>query len=423
MDIKRKLELAAKHRLGLNIQDLENVEFIENVSYKNYNAIDGTIAVFIKPIYLTDNIRLSPLYPNIGVSEDGRVFDRFTLEELPVRLPDNDKFYATVANPWRAFERLSAYKIHRAVASAWIDNPDPATNYVVNHKDGIKINNVKDNLEWTTHKGNINHAMDNGLINTKLACLVNDLKLQQITEHKSVTSAAEYLNINQTTVTYAINSDRKSPTLISNRYEVKFKSDDSPWHHTELPKFTPNNRYRIDVEYPDGRKESFWNVSEFDYKFTNRKGAKSVSDTVWSIRRLYPDHKFHLVDQKPTRVIQLLNLETNELIETTSVSTAEELTLKSEFFIRKLITQNKTGVGGNYAIREKSDTPWEIPKTNPRRRLSAKVTNLTNGITEYFTSLSTIAKETGISKPTIRRCLSVNGEFRGFKFQLLDDNH
>lgn len=53
--------------------------------------------------------------------------------------------------------------VHRMVAETFIFNPDPMNKTDVNHKDGNKLNNSVDNLEWVSKSENSKHAYAIGL--------------------------------------------------------------------------------------------------------------------------------------------------------------------------------------------------------------------------------------------------------------------
>lgn len=67
----------------------------------------------------------------------------------------NNRGYLTVVI------RKKTHMLHRLVAQAFIPNPEGKP--FVNHKDGNKLNNRADNLEWCTARENNLHARETGL--------------------------------------------------------------------------------------------------------------------------------------------------------------------------------------------------------------------------------------------------------------------
>lgn len=62
--------------------------------------------------------------------------------------------------------------VHRAVAMAFIDNPDKKP--MVNHIDGCKLKNNASNLEWVTCSENHAHAYSTGLRQTNAKAMVGN---------------------------------------------------------------------------------------------------------------------------------------------------------------------------------------------------------------------------------------------------------
>lgn len=71
----------------------------------------------------------------------------------------NENGYCTV-NLFKD-NKIKIHKCHRLLMTAFVPNPEKKR--VINHKDGDKQNNHISNLEWSTHKENSIHAVQNGL--------------------------------------------------------------------------------------------------------------------------------------------------------------------------------------------------------------------------------------------------------------------
>lgn len=83
------------------------------------------------------------------------------------------------------------YFIHRLVAMHFVEGFQE--DLVVNHKDGNKLNNCSDNLEWVTHSENDIHAYENNLrhANNKRKIIKYDLQTNKIIdEYNSIKEAS-----------------------------------------------------------------------------------------------------------------------------------------------------------------------------------------------------------------------------------------
>ena len=93
--------------------------------------------------------------------------------------------------------------VHRLVAKLYIPNPENKPQ--VNHKDGNKLNNNVDNLEWVTNKENTIHAIKTGLQPIEEKSKVAKLKRSQvqfIKSHDEMTrkELADLFNISENTI-------------------------------------------------------------------------------------------------------------------------------------------------------------------------------------------------------------------------------
>ena len=110
---------------------------------------------------------------NYYISEDGKCFNQKTGKFLQGQISNSGYLNYNLTLAPDVKKRFYA---HRLVAQMYIPNPDNKPE--VNHKDGNKLNNFIENLEWSTSSENIQHSFDCGLRENNTVKIINIIKIK-----------------------------------------------------------------------------------------------------------------------------------------------------------------------------------------------------------------------------------------------------
>lgn len=141
-----------------------------------------------------------------SVSNLGRVKSNYANKERILKPTPDARGYLKV--DLRHGEKRKGMMVHRLVAFAFIENPDPENFKEVNHKDENKTNNCVDNLEWCDTKYNCNYGTRNqrkGENCKKRVCSVD--KNGNVTHYNSRNEAAELIGIDATSISKCLRSN------------------------------------------------------------------------------------------------------------------------------------------------------------------------------------------------------------------------
>jgi hypothetical protein len=156
---------------------------------ENWKAIDG------HPFYEVSDLgrvrSIDRVIEQPKAKGTGTVRRRLTGRVLKVQKCSNDYLFVVLG-------RGPMHLVHRLVAIAFIPGDRSLT---VNHKDGVRTNNVKTNLEWKTCGANIQHSYDE--LQRKQHAWTRRVVVGGV-EHESLCAAAQALGVTPGSVSSAV---------------------------------------------------------------------------------------------------------------------------------------------------------------------------------------------------------------------------
>lgn len=239
-----------------------------------------------------EEIRVIPGYSGYAVTDYGRVYSierQIALKQYPL-----DGYL--IVDAFRG-ANTQTLPVHRAVALAWVENPEPDRYRIVNHKDGTRTNNRADNLEWTDYSGNNYHAVDTGLRSDNIRCKVRDYQTGEVTAFSSMAQAKDYMGLPRDTGIHSL-YPKMYGALVEDRYEFRFEEDTKPWFYEGRTGPPISSRYMVCVTDQSGQTKEVYSNRMFlkEYGLYASPYGKSIPGLAKYGAELYPNLTFVVKD-------------------------------------------------------------------------------------------------------------------------------
>lgn len=140
--------------------------------------------------------RFIPGHPHLIISIDGLLYNLEIGEHIkPITRATG---YVTLPHgqPYLTKQR------HRLLAMCWKELPEGWESMEVNHINGVPGDDWPENLEWVTHSGNVNHAVETGLIKATDIAIADGNG--NVTRVKGYTAAEKVTGILRATIAYGL---------------------------------------------------------------------------------------------------------------------------------------------------------------------------------------------------------------------------
>lgn len=189
------------------------------------------------------NIVINNISTSYYITEDGKCYNKNTGKYLKGQENyKNGYFSYIITMPDGSKTRQYA---HRLVANAFLSKDD-AKKAEINHKDGNRLNNCSDNLEWVTPAENQQLAVEQEVRKSNhVYCFTKDKRL--VAEYKNIKEASRAVDISETIIIQELNKEIK--TLSGGFYWSKERGLGITKDYVGAEKSKAVNQYTKDGKY------------------------------------------------------------------------------------------------------------------------------------------------------------------------------
>lgn len=139
-----------------------------------------------------------PGFKDFKITDRNKVYNTKTQKELKGSINGSGYRFYHVRNDAGCDLNVGE---HRLIALAY-HGPPEVENYVVNHKNGLKLDNRPENLEWCSYRDNLIHAGQNGLSSKAVSVQVRNIVTREVFEFETMIDCANNFGITKDTVSY-----------------------------------------------------------------------------------------------------------------------------------------------------------------------------------------------------------------------------
>lgn len=397
-------------------------KYLTRISFVSVNFLRfypcGSIMTFSWPIEVTTGYRMVPGYTHLAANAYGNIHEITRDGTLGKELkPTVSKGYLVVNGYNPEFKKRKSLLVHRLVALAWCRNNDFANKFIVNHKDGNKLNPNYRNLEWCSFTENAVHAISVDLREDNINCRVRDVKTGEITNYHSIGSMFDAIGAKRVTVNEL--EKAKKGHLLKKRYEVRLDGDDTPWFYEENKIQKRAGRYIITITNPQGEVKKFYDVRDVvrEYKLWNM--SWSVEMIQREIPKRLPGSTVDIEDTMTLSEIEAYQVDTGKITTYESMRDASRKIGIQFSSIRTCVRTSETKVIQGYAFRSKSDKPWNTNFTIPVEPKCILATNEETKETIKFKSMREAAKYLKVDRSVIKHRLENDKKFGNWNFNYI----